>query len=169
MRQPVRSYGFRTNTQKGAVSGGRDHALFAIDKTDLDRLAEDCYLTSQELADEYSRELTNIGELVRDEARRIAPSITKSSRIPKTIRLRRKNLQIRVIAGGAAAPHAGIMEYGSKRNPGTIRWPLFGDKNVWFSTPTRPFLRPAAQNVQPKVSKILDDIFRRALEKRSFF
>lgn len=169
MRQPVRSYGFRTNRNKGAVASGQDSALFAIDKSDLDQLAKDCYLTSEDLADEYSRELTKIGELIRDEARRIAPGITNSTRIPKTIRARRKKLQIRVIAGSAAAPHAGIMEYGSKRNPGKIRWPLFGDREVWYEMQTRPFLRPAAQNVQPEVSKILDDIFRRALENRSFF
>ena len=66
-----------------------------------------------------------------------------SSRIPNTIKSSVTMTGVFVKAGGPDAPHAAAYETGSASNPGYIRHPVFGNREVWVETASRPYIRPA--------------------------
>jgi hypothetical protein len=151
MSRTVSGYGFRQD----------NYGLFAFDTSGLDTLAADLKISSKVLVETFQSELDDIGQTVASEARQIATATSRSSRLPGSIKTVRRGLKIRVVAGFAEAPIAGLWEYGSLKNPRSVRWPLFGDREHWMSMPTRPFLRPAAEHVQPeietKVLRVVDE------------
>lgn len=85
------------------------------------------------------------GEIVAVDARGRADW---SSRIPGTVRVRtsfrddREN--VKVLAGGASAPHARPYE-GIGTSGDTFRHPVYGDREVWVAQEKRPFIFPAAE------------------------
>lgn len=89
-----------------------------------------------------------------------------SSRIPPTIRVRtsfRANREgVEIVAGGRAAPHARPYEGLSAGGSGEFRHPVYADaanftrkKWTWVTSPTRPFLFPAAEAGEEKTTQNL--------------
>jgi len=79
-----------------------------------------------------------------------------STRIPPTIKVRtsfRSDREgVEIVAGGSAAPHARPYEGLSAGSSDKFRHPVFADATnftrrawTWVSSPTRPFLIPAAE------------------------
>lgn len=90
--------------------------------------------------------------ILRDAQRRAA----WSTRIPGAITVRTSfsqrtpGLRLRVDAG--KAPHARPFEMGSQRAAGgSLRHPVFGNRNVWVAQRTRPFFFPAVNAGRPAV------------------
>jgi hypothetical protein len=83
--------------------------------------------------------LRAVGQVVADEAKSRS---SYSKRIPDSIRVRTTaGGNIKVIAGGDAAPNAAPIENQGK---GFVRHPVFGDREVWTDKNSRPaFLAPA--------------------------
>lgn len=79
-----------------------------------------------------------------------------STRIPPTIKVRTSfrvgREGVDLVAGGSAAPHARPYEGLSAGGSGEFRHPVFADSQnftrrawTWVTSPTRPFLIPAAE------------------------
>lgn len=66
------------------------------------------------------------------------------------------------------APHGSLFELGSRRNRGSIRHPLFGNRDYWYSIPTRPFIAPALRADTPKVRALIIEAMRDASRKAGF-
>lgn len=66
-----------------------------------------------------------------------------STRIPNTIKSSVTMSGVFVKAGGPDAPHAAAYETGSSSNAGMIRHPVFGNRDVWVETPSRPYIQPS--------------------------
>ena len=77
-----------------------------------------------------------------------------SSRIPGTVRPFATARSVGVRAGGRRAPHARVYE--GLGGAGSFRHPVFGNRNVWVTQSTRPFLMPA---VEANAEGIVDDVF----------
>lgn len=119
-----------------------------VDVSQLKALARSLKLAAPELEKNFHTALVAAGELVAIEARQQS---SWSHRIPKTIRVRRRGLGVRVEAGGDAAPHAAPLEHGGI--PGKFRHPVFGGlyTDEWVDQEARPFLTPAAVITTPAV------------------
>lgn len=64
-----------------------------------------------------------------------------SRRIPGSIKIRTARGNVKIVAGGAAAPNASPIE---NKGKGFIRHPVFGDRKDWTAKNSRPaFLAPA--------------------------
>jgi hypothetical protein len=88
-----------------------------------------------------------------------------SSRIPSAISVRPSTtaagVEFRVSA--ARAPHARPYESGSLRNPGMVRHPVYGNREVWAQTPIRPFFyRSVAEGADELVDHLGDAVMRAA-------
>lgn len=89
----------------------------------------------------------------RSKARDIAKAIAAeaksnaswSGRIPGAISPSVTTKFVGVRVSKKKAPHGGLYERGSTGRPKVVRHPLFGNKNVWFEEPVRPFLAPAVE------------------------
>lgn len=159
------------------------------DLRELKKLADDLDEVARvQLNVELERSFAAAAELVKDDADRLVTSVVRSSRIGKTLRVTGSKLRWQVRAGSAArksdrklygdkhpqrrgAPHAGLYEYGSARNPNTIRHPLFSSVSLFwgaqyiYETPTRPFLRPALAKNIPGVVAGVERATDRAFDK----
>lgn len=111
-----------------------------IDVSDLKDLARDLRRVDPVLQKQFLKALGRTGEIVATRARQNA---SFSTRIPGSIKVRRRGVRVRVQAGGDAAPEAAPLENRGKQ--GTFRHPLFGDRETWVSQPAHPFLTPAAE------------------------
>lgn len=89
-----------------------------------------------------------------------------SSRIPPTVKVRtsfRANREgVEIVAGGPSAPHARPYEGLSAGSGGEFRHPVFADATnftrrawTWVTSPTRPFLFPAAEAGEAKTTQNL--------------
>lgn len=98
------------------------------------------------------RALRDSGNVLAERARANA---SWSGRIPGAIvvrasfRVNREAVEVRVARG--RAPHGRPYE-GIRRNS-SFRHPVFGNRSVWVSQATRPFLRPAAEQVGPQAAQ----------------
>lgn len=134
-----------------------------IDLSDLRRFAADVdRFNKQILQAEIHRGLIDASKEVADTARDYA---SFSTRIPATIVAGRTARSAYVRAGantGANARqrgrklsgggHAGLYEYGSTNSGGKyVRFPLFGNREHWFKTPTKPFLWRAVEDRQEAI------------------
>lgn len=108
---------------------------FGVDVSGLKRLAAVLHLVEPSLEKELRTGIAAAGEIIAVKARENA---SFSTRIPGTIMVRRRGLNVQVRAGGNAAPHAPSLEHGGK--PGKFRHPLFGNRQVWVDQPAHPFL-----------------------------
>lgn len=111
-----------------------------IDASDLADFGADCKAAGKVLEREFNKQLIASGEIVARKARQNA---SFSTRIPATIKTRRRGTRIRVISGGDKAPHAAPLEHHGQ--PGSFRHPVFGNYDNWVSQPAHPFLTPAAE------------------------
>jgi hypothetical protein len=93
-----------------------------------------------------------------------------STRIPGAISMRASGtspgVEFRVNAG--RAPHARPYENGSLRNPGMVRHPVFGNREVWRETPIRPFFFRAVQEKADEVANALGDAVMDAAAQHGF-
>lgn len=124
-----------------------------IDTSQLKKLAASLKATEPAVVKEFNKSLKAAGELIATDARARS---SWSSRIPGSIRVRGAT-NIRITAGGAAAPDAAPYEHGGKS--GTFRHPVFGNRQVWVSQQARPFLVPAGQaNIEKAAGLIVDGL-----------
>lgn len=112
-----------------------------VDMSDLKRFAAKLKVEAPELVKDFQQGLAAAGEIVAAKARSNA---SFSSRIPASIKVRRRGSRVKIQAGSSLAPHAAPLE--NHGRPGTFRHPVFGDREVWVSQPARPFLTPAAED-----------------------
>lgn len=106
---------------------------------------------------EFLRALKRFAPEVRKEfnkqARAVASAIAStakqnanwSRRIPGAIGTSVTGRGVGVRLSKSKAPHGAMYERGTKGGAGVVRRPLFGNRQFWFSTPTRPFLEPAVE------------------------
>src|SRR5580765_3945750 len=110
-----------------------------IDVSELKALGKALHRAAPALEREFNKGLLAYGELVAVDAKQNA---AWSSRIPATIKARRRARSVTVVAGGESAPHAPAYE--NKGRGGTFRHPVYGH-DVWVQQQARPFLGPAAE------------------------
>src|SRR5580765_8815476 len=114
-----------------------------IDVSELKNLGKALHKAAPAVERDFNKGLLAYGELVAVDAKLNA---SWSSRIPATIKARRRARSVSVIAGGASAPHAPAYE--NKGRQGTFRHPVFRTAfNLNTSAPqqARPFLGPAVE------------------------
>lgn len=132
-----------------------------IDVSELKDLARDLRRINPVLSRGFLKSLGKAGDVVAVKARSNA---SFSTRIPKTIKVRRRGVSVRVQAGGPSAPHAAPFEHGG--TPGTFRHPVFGNREVWVTQTAHPFLTPAAEvslvPLERLVISAVDEAFRAA-------
>lgn len=135
----------------------RSGSLVTIDLSGLRGLATALRKAQPELVKTFRAALRQGGELVANDVRE--STARWSTRIPQTVRTRTSGIRVSVIAGGARAPHAAAYEH--RGEPGDVRHPVFGNRQVWTSknTPARPSLRPSAERRAPEVADtVLDGV-----------
>lgn len=133
---------------------------FELDATELKTFARNLRAADPVVARHFGNAMKGAGELVATEARRRADF---SSRIPSSIRVRRSGVNVTVIAGGAAAPHAAALDHGGE--PGSFRHPVFGDTEVWVDQPAEPFLEPAGEEKQEAAATQIANAIDQAVEE----
>jgi hypothetical protein len=111
-----------------------------IDASELAAFGIQCKEASKVLERQFNKELIASGEIVARKARQNA---SFSSRIPASIKTRRRGTRVRVVAGGDKAPHAAPLE--NHGQTGSFRHPVFGNYDNWVDQPAHPFLTPAAE------------------------
>jgi len=109
--------------------------------------------------------LREAGEVVAADARERA---SFSTRIPASIKVRAARGNVKVVAGGDAAPDAAPIE---NRGKGSVRHPVFGNREVWTSKNSPPaFLSPAfdahREQVLTMIETTLTDAVHAAIEGR---
>ncbi len=108
---------------------------------ELNTLSRDLKRVDPALQKEFLNALKKSGNRVALAAK--AESSRHSSRIPKTIKVRRAGVRVRIVAGGEGAPHAAAFEH--QGHGGTFRHPVFGRRDTkWATQKAHPFLTPAA-------------------------
>jgi hypothetical protein len=124
-------------------------ADLSIDVSQLKKLSADLRRVSPALQKNFLKGLGLAGDVVASAAKSKA---SFSSRIPGTIKVRRKGVAVRVQAGGPNAPHAAPIN--NRGDGGTFRHPVFGH-DVWVSQAAHPFLEPAAEEKIGDVEQII--------------
>jgi hypothetical protein len=159
--------------------------IIRTDTSQLDDLARRLAQTSDNLVQAHiTPALQDAVEMVVAEAKSLS---SWSSQIPQTIKGRatpygkkaasvvtagprtarrgqRRAASGNRLSGGA---HAGLYEYGSAESGGRyVRRPLFGNRDWWYNTPTRPFLRPAYERREDEIVAEIEAGLGRALRER---
>lgn len=87
-----------------------------------------------------------------------------SESIPTTIRVRRRGLGVRVVAGGPEVPIAGLYEKGNKdaRESASdpFRHPVFGNDAVWVNQKRFAFLAPAGEREKHTVNAMVEAVLQ---------
>lgn len=124
---------------------------FGIDARDLKGLIRALRTASPQLVKDLRTDLKAGGELVADEARRIASEVSTST--PPTIKTRVSGAKVSIIAGSNDVPIAGLLEEGNSKGGGSgfFRHPVFGDKDVWADQKMHPYLVTAVHNKEDAV------------------
>ncbi len=124
-----------------------------INVQELNALSRDLKRVDPALQKEFLNALKKSGNRVAASAK--AEIGDHSSRIPKTIKVRRAGVRVKIIAGGEGAPHAAAFEHQGRG--GTFRHPVFGRRDTkWATQAAHPFLTPAAnQNFDAFVRDVL--------------
>jgi len=120
----------------------------SVDTREFRDFAKALRKASAENSRSLRRNLRAAGELMGAEARRNAAAIpgkNRTDRIASSIKVRTRGASVVVIAGGAQAPEAGLLEAGNRGQRGgrTFRHPIFGDREAWVAQRMYPFLAPA--------------------------
>jgi hypothetical protein len=86
-----------------------------------------------------------------------------STRIPGAIRARVVKRGVDIVVSRKKAPHARPLEGITGAN--SFRHPVMGNRDVWVSQPTRPFLDPAMKahrgKVRARLARIVSDAAKR--------
>ena len=115
-------------------------SAFTVDVSGLKQLALDLKRADAEGSKLFLKAISTAGDVVAAEARSKA---NFSTRIPGSVKVRRRGLIVRVVAGGTAAPDAAPLDH--RGLGGTFRHPVFGDRETWVSQPAKPFLENSAE------------------------
>ena len=137
-----------------------------IDTSQLKQLAYVLKRTEPAIGKELGKSFGDIGQRVAARARANA---SFSSRIPGSIKVRRRGLGVKVQAGSGNAPHAAPFEHGGK--PGLFRHPVFRTEinpKTWADQEAHPFLAPAADEEQPFMETAALTAVDRALREAGF-
>ena len=124
--------------------------MIRVDTAELKRLARDFTGAAGDIPRASVVGVNAGGELIASEARARSGW---SSRIPRSIRVKRGPRGVAVTAGGAEAPHAPAYEHGGV--PGTFQHPTFGHRDRMVSQAARPFLGPAEEAKNQEVDRAL--------------
>jgi hypothetical protein len=93
-----------------------------------------------------------------------------SSRIPGATSLRAstsaRSAGVMLRVNAAAAPHA--RPYEGMGGRGSFRHPVYGNRNVWVTQATRPFLRPAVETTQSVYLRAAQDAVSAAAHASGF-
>ncbi len=139
----------------------------SYDGEQLGALALDFYAAAEALATEAPAVLTEIGEAIKDDAKRIAAQ-NGSTSIPDTIRGDMHGWhEYRIRAGGENVAIAGLWELGAKgsRPVSDTTWshPVWGHRDRWVEQTKYPFLRPALAINRVTMTAKLSTLWDRAL------
>jgi hypothetical protein len=111
-----------------------------IDVSELKNLGKALHRAAPLVEREFNKGMKSYGDLVAADAKTKA---NFSSRIPGTIKARRRGRSVSVVAGGSNAPHAPAFEHGGQG--GSFRHPVYGNFDAWVEQPAHPYLHPAAE------------------------
>ena len=148
---------------------GSPAAFYGAD--DFRRLANSLREVPDELRARLARRLRPVGDRTVADARARA---SWSSRIPGAISMRvafkGKNPGLIITVDHVAAPHArpyeGLLARAGHGN--TFRHPFFGDTDVWYAQPFRPFVWPAVLATNQDVARDVDAAVDEALAAAGF-
>lgn len=136
-----------------------------VDYTSISVLARELGKVPAELRKELRPKLrAGADHIVRDMRSRAG----YSSRIPSAIRMsvsfsaRSGGITIRV--DNRRAPHARPLELGNHGGrASSFRHPVFGNRDVWVTQPTRPFFFPAVKAGRAELRRHISDAVRASL------
>lgn len=139
------------------------------DVAGMRRLAKALKLAPKDVQREFRTNWRKAAKLVADDAKSRA---SYSTRIPATIKIRGTGVNIKIVAGGSAAPNAAPLEMGN-RGSSTNRHPVFApigsnayqNPKRWVNQPTRPFLAPALEAHKGEVMAMMEDAITSAVNK----
>jgi len=115
----------------------------SLDPVSWGRLQRDLRDLGPEIRKELNDEIKGIADKMLTSAKRNA---SWSSRIPGALSVSVTTSRVGVKASRRKAPHARAFEGVRRAGFGatsSFRHPVYGNRNVWVSQPTRPFLAPA--------------------------
>lgn len=127
------------------------------------------------MADEIERLIRDLGGIPKEMRRMLRPGLRKaggrvltrarsnaswSTRIPGATRIAVKfagrEPGVSIVTNAKRAPHA--RPYEGITGEATFRHPVFGNREVWVTQRTRPFLAPAADTEGDAVEKDIADV-----------
>lgn len=133
--------------------------FITLDTSNLTKAAKDLRKVAPELAKELNKELKAAAQIIVTEAKAEAQW---SSRIPALIKVERRGLSVKIVAGAGQRPHeseAHAFEHGGL--PGKFRHPVGGNRENWVSQDARPFIAPAfLARIDPAMNRIVAAIDR---------
>lgn len=134
---------------------------FRVDASTVKAFAVNCKRVAPELHREFLAVLSSAGEIVAAEMR---VQSAFSSRIPATVRVRRRGTRVRVLAGGDGAPGAAALNNGG--HGGTFRHPVFGHYDQpWAVQAAHPFAETSGEAKTDEVAQMImagvDTVFAR--------
>lgn len=147
-----------------------------VDVPDLRRLVQDIRRANVEASKELKKEFRRIGNVILPEARANARSV-----LPKRLARRaisqvqtaadndRASIVFRKAGKGQPGQIARVFEFGSLRNRGQIRHPLFGNRGRWYQFPTRPFVQPAIDARQDWARREVQQAIETAMKKANIW
>lgn len=135
-----------------------------------DRIVIDGYTTllrglkrfAPDVDKELRKDLRVIASGVAGEAKSRA---SWSTRIPAAIGVSVTNRGAGVKVSRRRAPHGPLFERGQRGNRGAFRHPVFGNRDVWVSQRTRPYLQPAIDHHRDDVLRKSETALRTAIRK----
>lgn len=145
------SYSLVVSKQR-APANSKTGIPIVADTRQMTVLARDLRRASPEAWKACRVALRAAGQVVADDAKQRA---SFSTRIPGSIKVRVARGNVKVVAGGPAAPNAAPLE--NKGRAGKFRHPVFGDRERWVDQPARPFLAPALEAHREEVAKAIED------------
>ena len=145
------------STPRTARASQSGMPIFA-DTAQLTRLSRDLAASAPRAWAACRAGLREAGNVVAEDARQ---RVSYSSRIEWSIKVRTSLGNVKVVAGGDAAPNAAPIE---NKGQGFVRHPVF-TRNVWTAKNSRPaFLAPALDAHREEVLKIIEDSVFGAVE-----
>lgn len=142
----------------------------AADTKAMRQLAADLKIASEQAQKDFYVGLKAGGEIVATKARANAKSFPRkgpgTNRIADSVRVRRSGVRVKIQGGGDAAPEAAPLEHHGM--PGKFRHPVGGNRQVWVDQPARPWLTPAAVEMEPAVIALIDETTFKAFSRLGF-
>lgn len=135
-----------------------------IDTADFKVFARHLRAASPVLRAELLVNMRAVGGVVASEAKSLVAGASVT--VPDSIKVRISGVNVAVQAGGPGVPMGGLLELGNVGGSGSsFRHPVFGNKDVWVTQPTHPYLAPALQaKTDAVIAGVLDALDRAVVE-----